>query len=83
MTMTPDRYRKCLDILGLSQRGLAPVLRCSDRLTRDWAMGRASVPPRVAEWLETCVTVRLANPDPPVPDGWRRSRFGHAGQVKS
>jgi hypothetical protein len=29
--MTPTRYRECLDFLGLSQRGLAPILQCSDR----------------------------------------------------
>jgi hypothetical protein len=38
--MTPTRYRECLDFLGLSQRGLAPILRCAGRLTRSWATGR-------------------------------------------
>jgi hypothetical protein len=72
--MTPTRYRECLDTLGLSQRGLAPILRCSDRLTRSWATGREAIPPEVADWLESWVAVRLAHPDPRPPEGWRRRR---------
>jgi hypothetical protein len=34
------RYRECLETLGLSQRGPAPVLRCSDRLRWSWATER-------------------------------------------
>jgi hypothetical protein len=70
--MTPTRYRECLDALGLSQRGLAPILRCSDRLTRSWATGREIIPLEVAGWLESWVTIRLAHPDPPPPENWRR-----------
>ena len=76
--MSPTRYRKCLAVLRLSQRGLAPILNCSDRLTRDWAMGYADIPSQIAGWLEQCVAIRQANPDPPPPDDWRkcRPRFG-------
>jgi hypothetical protein len=70
--MTPTRYRECLDVLGLSQRGLAPILRCSDRLTRSWATGRDIIPCEVAAWLEAWVAIRLAHPDPPPPENWRR-----------
>ena len=66
--MTPTRYRECLDFLGLSQRGLAPILQCSDRLTRSWATGREIIPPEVADWLEAWVAIRLAHPDPPPPE---------------
>jgi hypothetical protein len=72
--MTPTRYRECLDTLGLSQRGLAPILRCSDRLTRSWATGREAIPPEVADWLESWVAIRVAYPDPPPPGGWRRQQ---------
>ena len=41
--MTPERYRQCLKALKLSQRGLAPMLGGSDRLTREWAMGGSPV----------------------------------------
>jgi hypothetical protein len=72
--MSPTRYRKCLSVLRLSQRGLAPILRCSDRLTRDWAMGYADIPLQIAGWLEQCVAIRLANPEPPPPEDWRKCR---------
>ena len=68
--MTPTRYRECLDFLGLSQRGLAPILGCSDRLTRSWATGRSAIPSGIAGWLEKWVAVRQAHPDPLPPDDW-------------
>ena len=74
MTMTPTRFRECLVTIGLSQRGLAPLLQCSDRLTRSWATGREAIPPEVADWLESWVTIRLAHPDPAPPESWRRRR---------
>jgi hypothetical protein len=78
--MTPTRYRECLEILGLSQRGLAPLLRCSDRLTRSWATGRETIPTEVSDWLEAWVTNRLAHPDPPPPASWRRNQTARPGQ---
>ena len=59
--MTPTRYRECLEFLGLSLRGLAPILQCSDRLTRSWAAGREIIPPEVADWLDAWVVIRLAH----------------------
>jgi hypothetical protein len=70
--MTPTRYRECLAALGLSQRGLAPLLRCSDRLPRSWATGREPIPQVISDWLEAWVANKLAHPDPPPPEGWRR-----------
>ena len=72
--MTPTRYRECLDTLGMSQRGLAPILCCSDRLPRAWATGREFIPPEVADWLEAWVKIRLAHPDPSPPESWSRNR---------
>jgi hypothetical protein len=60
--MTPERYRECLDLLGLTQRGLSRVLRCSDRLTREWATGVSGVPREVAVWLEASVVLRKDKP---------------------
>jgi ribosome-binding protein aMBF1 (putative translation factor) len=77
--MTPDRYRECLAALGLSQRGLAPILGCSDRITRAWATGRSAVPVAIAEWLEAWVAIRLAHPDPKPPADWHHSRQNHRG----
>jgi hypothetical protein len=70
--MTPDRYRECLDFLGLSQRGLAPLLGCSDRLTRGWATGRSAIPAGIAEWLEEWVAIRQAHPDLLPPENWHK-----------
>ena len=72
--MTPTRYRDCLNTLGLSQRGLAPILRCSERLPRAWATGREIIPSEVADWLEAWVAIRLAHPDPSPPENWSRRR---------
>jgi hypothetical protein len=69
--MTPTRYRECLAVLGLSQRGLAPLLGCSERLTRAWATDRTAIPAPVAEWLEAWVRNRLEHPDPQLPKDWR------------
>jgi hypothetical protein len=72
--MTPTRYRECLDTLGVSQRGLAPILRCSDRLPRAWATGREIIPSEVANWLEAWVAIRLEHPDPSPPENSSRRR---------
>jgi hypothetical protein len=37
-------------------------------------MGREIIPPEVADWLEAWVAIRLAHPDPPPPENWRRLR---------
>jgi hypothetical protein len=75
--VTPTRYRECLTALGISQRGLAPYLDCSDRLTRAWATGAVTIPPLVAEWLEAWVGHRMAHPDPLPPKDWRRLQRTH------
>jgi hypothetical protein len=76
--MTPTRFRECLEVLDLSQRGLAPLLACSDRLPRAWATGAEPIPPVIAEWLEAWAAVRLqqlrAFPEPQPPKDWRRRR---------
>lgn len=67
--MTPTRLRECLVSLRWSQRGLAEALDCADRLVRRWAAGSASIPPDVADWLETLTAAHLAHPP---PQSWRR-----------
>jgi len=74
--MAPDRYRECLAIVGQSQRALADVLGCSDRLTRSWATGRAAIPAGIAAWLEAWVAIRQAHPDPLPPEDWHHLRAG-------
>ena len=67
--LTPDRLRECLDLRRWTQRGLADVLQCDDRLVRRWAAGEAEVPPSVATWLET---LGLAHAAAPPPTEWRK-----------
>lgn len=69
--MTPTRLRTILDRLHWSQRGLADVLGCSDRLVRMWAQDDAPVPVEVAAWLERLVEAHEAeNP----PTAFRKPR---------
>jgi hypothetical protein len=68
--MTPNRYRECLDMLGITAADLARKLGCSDRLTYRWASGKIEVPIGIANWLENWVAVRLAHPDPLPPEDW-------------
>jgi hypothetical protein len=72
--MTPTRCRECLSALGISQRGLAPYLACSDRLTRAWATGTVAIPEPIGEWLEAWISHRVTHPDPLPPKDWRRCR---------
>ncbi len=67
--MTPGRLRECLGLLRWSQRGLAEVLECDDRLVRRWASGDGSVPAEVSAWLETLAAFHASIP---VPQDWRR-----------
>jgi hypothetical protein len=69
-SMTPARYRECLELLGLSQNDIARLLRCSDRMTHRWASGKIAVPPGIAAWLERWVAIRQAHPDPAPPEDW-------------
>ena len=70
--MTPFRFLTCLGSMRVSQRGLAPILGCSDRLPREWASGKISVPPEVAVWLEGCLRHHKKHPEPRPPIRWRR-----------
>jgi transcriptional regulator with XRE-family HTH domain len=69
--MTPTRLRECLEALRWSQRELAVVLGCSDRVVRRWAAGSLgyAVPESVGEWLEVLTTTHIRHP---APTGWWR-----------
>ena len=54
-TMSADRFRECLSMLHWSQRGLAEILYCDDRLVRRWAQGSEPVPESIARWIEKLV----------------------------
>lgn len=67
--MTPARFNECLASLRWTQRGLAAILECDDRLIRRWAGGQADIPASVAAWLETLAQAHDAIPP---PQGWKR-----------
>lgn len=52
MTMTPTRFRECLDDIGWSLRKLARRLRCDDGTVRQFGSGRRLIPANLATWLE-------------------------------
>jgi hypothetical protein len=60
--MTPDRLRECLALLHWSQRGLAEILFCDDRLVRRWAQGSEPIPQSIAGWLERLADTAEAMP---------------------
>jgi hypothetical protein len=67
--MIPDQLRAALRDLHWSQRGLAEILRCDDRLVRRWITGELTVPPDVAGWLQDLADLHSALPP---PAAWRR-----------
>lgn len=69
--MSPTEFREALAALHWSQRGLADVLDCDDRLVRRWASGEGAIPPDIAEWLKDLMVSHTAAPP---PSSWRRRR---------
>ena len=73
--MTPSRFRECLVLLHWSQRGLAEMLYCDDRLVRSWAQGSEPVPETIAGWIEKLASTREAAASPTAQRrmrSWRR-----------
>jgi hypothetical protein len=62
--MTPDRFRKCLEALSWSGRGLADLLDIDERQIRRWSSGQYAIPPNIAVWLETLARFHEQNPPP-------------------
>ena len=62
--MSPTRLREILDALHWSQRDLADLLSCNERLVRRWAAGQAEVPAKIAYWLGSRMLEHQTNPPP-------------------
>ena len=62
--MTPTRLREVLDEMRWSQRDLATLAGCNERLARRWATGEAAVPPMLADWIELRLAMHRAHPAP-------------------
>lgn len=76
--VTAERLRECLARMGWSQRGLAEMLGCDDRLVRRWASGETLVPWEVGSWLEALAKFHERNP---VPTLWRRRAVSDKAEV--
>jgi hypothetical protein len=69
ISMAADWLRDALHELHWSQRGLAEILRCDDRLVRRWISGELAAPPEVVEWLQDLADLHSSLPP---PAAWRR-----------
>ena len=65
--MTPTRLREIIGELHWSQRDLAELAECNERLTRRWASGDSPVPEKIGQWLEEHLVLHRSHP---MPD-WR------------
>lgn len=69
--MTGERFRECLDIIRHSRRDFAKAVKARPNTVDLWAVGKVSIPPSIARFLESEVRHRLRNPYPD-PAVWRR-----------
>jgi transcriptional regulator with XRE-family HTH domain len=61
--MTPTQYRTAIERLGLSQVRAAAFLGISDRQSRRFALGEASIPPCIDKLLRLMVRLNLKPED--------------------
>lgn len=62
MTMTTDRLREILAMLGWSQNFAARLLEVDTHDVRRWAQGQTEIPAADAAWLEELAAVWLCKP---------------------
>jgi transcriptional regulator with XRE-family HTH domain len=61
--MTPTERRRCLDLIGWSQRALADILGINDSTVRRWFRD-GDTPVEVDEWLAKVAKFHEQNPPP-------------------
>jgi ribosome-binding protein aMBF1 (putative translation factor) len=66
--MSPEIFCGALEGLGWSRAHLAARIQCNKSLPDAWAKGRASIPPKIAEWLGRLLATHQ---DLPPPQDWR------------
>ena len=49
--MTPTEFRRAMETIGWTQRGLATLLGVHETRTRRWASGAILIPEDIAKWL--------------------------------
>ncbi|MBI0435867.1 hypothetical protein [Roseomonas sp. KE0001] len=57
MTMTPERFTECLDLIGWTKRGLARHLGCDAAAVRRLANGHRPIGSDLETWLEVLAAV--------------------------
>lgn len=72
--MTPTRLRECLDLLFLTQRGLARILLRHEGTVRQWARGTVRIPDDVAGWLLVRAEHAMNTPPPHPPHPYERDQ---------
>lgn len=70
--MSPAEFNAIAVRRGWSRRYLATQLGTGSTTVDNWGTGRASVPPRVAEWLRLADRLLTALP-PPQREQWHRT----------
>lgn len=61
--MTPDEYRRKIELLGLSQVQAGKFLTDNPRTSRGWALGEHRIPKAVAMLLRLMVRLKLKRED--------------------
>lgn len=69
--MGPAEFDEIADRWGWSRRHLAKVFGTGSTTVDNWATGRVSIPPRVAEWMRLVDKLLKAVPAPQRED-WHR-----------
>lgn len=65
--MTPAEFTEALRSIGWSQRQLAAMLQCDNKLAQRWS-GGATIPPSIAAWLARLAQFHMKQP---TPTDWR------------
>ena len=62
--MTASTFRRHIEALGWTQRGLAALLGVSHNTVHRWALDQAVIPERYAVWIEDVARFIKQHPPP-------------------
>ena len=62
--MTSAAFRRHIEALGWTQRGLAALLGVSHNTVHRWALDQAVIPDRYADWIEDVARFIKQRPPP-------------------
>ncbi|MXV35618.1 nuclease [Saccharibacter sp. EH611] len=67
LTMTPEQFTACLNLVHWSQRQLASILNVPRETVLEWGRGERSIPSDVVLWLKKRADHAQLNPPPRSP----------------